>query len=319
MEIYEFCRVQYNQLVSKTFKTVPNCMSDIIQHKYVPYLALPFFEMSYISKKMCLPDILPKDIDQYMSIWKNFADPEDDIIPVKKRYEIYINDIIKWSKDVTNKIIFRCAYKKFHHESFNTTDYESRKRKAFNLSLSSMILEKKIKKMNDSNNNNSLDKLLTASEIISLEENIELKSEQLSINSSNKSELIAYSNMLSASFEFIIKEHKSVREELFKYLNDNHIEIINTHEKYHQQCLQETEENIKKYNKILDHLTSILKENEQIDSIKVFNDNINSNVTYIKNRLDNEESIKLKKIQTINNCNFPKFFDQMMKSVKQRE
>ncbi len=313
MEIYEFCRVQYNLLSKQTIEQVPVCKSDIIPTQHVPFLSLIFCEICFISKKMGLDCVLQKEINQYISLWKKFADPEDDTISVNERYEIYKHDAIKWSTDITNKIIFRCAYNKFDHESFKTSEYDSRKRKAFDISLGSMILEKKIKKMNDLTDNNSLDKLLTASEIISLEEDIELKSEQLSIDSSNKSELITYRNNLNAAVECIIKEYESVREELTKYVYDNHIEILNNHEKYHQQSLQETEENIKRYKNILDKLTYIIEENEHIESIKVFDDNIKSNVSYIKNKLEQEEIIKLKKIQIINNCNFPKFFDRMRK------
>lgn len=315
MEVYNYCYNKYIELVARTVEIVPTCKSDIITNEHVPYLGVSFFEMSFISKKMGFHCVLTKEIDQYISLWKKFCNPENDIMPVKERYEIYINDAIKWTKEITHKIIFRIAYKKFHHESFNPQDYESHKRKAFDISIGSMIIEKKIRKINDSNSNNSLDKLITAAEIISLEEDIELKSEQLTINSTHNIEKIVYRNEVNSLFESVIKEQVSVHHQLVKYINGHQIESINNHKKYHQQILQESEENIKKYKTILDRLTSILKENEQDTSIKTFIDNIKSDVIYIKNRLDDEESIKLKKIQSNNNCSFTKFFDQIMNST----
>lgn len=316
MDVYEFCRIQYNKLVKQTCEKVPVSKTDIISNKHVPYFGLPFFEMSFIAKKLDVPFILNKEIEEYISLWEKFANPEDKIMPVDQRYEIYINDVSKLTKDMTEKIIFQCIYMKFNHEDFNAPEQDARKRKAFGISMNSMVMNKKIKTLKESPGRNSLDTLLSAAEIISLEEDIKMKAKELSMDGEHTTEQAEYITEANSAIGFVVMKQKSVRNALIAYINGPHIEIIKKHEAQHQKMINDSVENIKKYQKILVTLTSLIEENENNESLKMFITNIKSDVTHIQTKIEEEESIKQKKISMTDKCNLWKpFFDKMMRDM----
>jgi hypothetical protein len=205
---------------------------------------------------------------------------------------------------------------KFNHQDFNAPEQDDRKRKAFGISMNSMVINKKIKTLKESPARNSLDTLLSAAEIISLEEDIKMKAKELSMDGEHTSEQAEYIAEANSAIGFVLMKQKSVRNALIAYVNGPHIESIKKHDAEHQKMINDSVENIKTYQKILGTLTSIIEENENNESLKMFITNIKSDVTHIQTKIAEEESIKQNKISMTDKCNLWKpFFDKMMRDM----
>ncbi len=316
MEVYDFCRKSYQILINEITEKVPVSKSDVIKNDHMPYIPLKLFEMLLLIKYTSIPLMYHKDMEKYISLWNNFANPdEDDLTPVNERYEIYMNEASKCTKSITDKIIIDYAYMKNCHQQFTLSEYDIRKRKAFNATINCMFMEKKIKKMNQTSFQNPINTLLAAAEIVSMEDEEEYKYEEFSIKDLRKTERNAHRDIILEALDSVLTKQAYIHNQLIEYINGPHTERAHKVDIYNRRVLHQTEEKIKKYQKIFRQLTSIITESEGDVSLKSFIDKINSDIIDIKNKIDSTQGI-LQICNRVININVPtQLFDRMLHHI----